>query len=316
MNEMNDSGAIGDLEVAVVDPGQALQADFDLPQSEFASQLNPGGVKHFKGEAKRSDSMYFIEPEKLVVMEGFNIRVRTQSYLDHVQALAESMIEHGFDSDSPLLVFVREVDGSDEMVVIDGHSRLEAVGIARKAGIQIDTVPVIFAPKSMNMDDALLKLRRKNTGRLLTAYELAVLCKRFDAREYSHAEIARGIGKTPAYVASLLLLAQAPRSLTNLVIAGAVTATLAIAEIRAHGPEKAEARLKAMVEKAAEKGKGKVTSKNRPEAKFESGVKKAAPQLFERVRSISTDPGYAGLSQENRDAIAALVDELEALKSS
>lgn len=298
-DKCNDAGAVEDLE---------------LPTTEYAGELSPGGLKRVKTEARRSDSMYYVPPEQLVVMDGFNIRIRTQSYLDYVRELADSIKDHGYDSDSTILVYVRDNNGADELVVIDGHTRLEAVAIARAEGADIDAVPVIFAPKSMNIEDAMVKLKRRNGSRSLTAYELAILCKRQEAREFSHAEIARSLSITAAYVASLLLLASAPRSLINLVVDETVTATLAIQEIRAHGPEKAAARLKAMAEAQAERGKGKVTNKNRPEAKFESGVKKAAPKLFERVKSIHGDPGYASLSQDNRDAIDQLMAELEELR--
>jgi len=301
----------------VVDAGPA--EDMVIPPSEYSESLVPGGLKRVKQQANRSDAMYYVPVSQLVVMEGFNIRIRNARYLTHVRKLANSIKEHGYEPDSTMLVYVRDNNGADELVVIDGHSRLEAIGIAREEGVVVDQVPVIFAPKSMNIEDAMVKLRRRNGGSLdITPMEQAIWCKRAEAREFSQVDMARELGVSASYVGGLMLLASAPRALVNLVVTEVVTPTMAIKEIRKHGPEAAAKRLKAMADAQAEKsgaGKAKVTDKHRPEAKFESGVKRAAPKLFEQVRSITDDPGYLALSKENRDAISALVAELEGLKA-
>ncbi len=73
---------------------------------------------------------------------------------------------------------------------------------------------------------------------------------------------------------------------------------------------KATEKLEEAVKAAASAGAKRVTSKHIPGRRFESFVKRTAPRLYEATRAVQSDPAYAALSQETRDTLDALLQEL------
>ncbi|MGH8077830.1 MAG: hypothetical protein ACREPE_10960, partial [Lysobacter sp.] len=51
-----------------------------MHRSDFSMEVEPGGIKRMKLENRRSDAMSFVAPDKLTVIEGFNVRVRDEAY--------------------------------------------------------------------------------------------------------------------------------------------------------------------------------------------------------------------------------------------
>lgn len=291
--------------------------DLTIPSQEYPEELEWGSQKKIKEGKRRPDTIFYSKPDEIGILDGFNVRIRDESYLAHIQSIKESMLADGFHPDKPISVVVKTVDDQPKAFVVNGHSRLEAAKLAIAEGADFDEVPLILHSKTVNMDLMLADLIKSNSGRPLTAYEAAIVCSRLLNRQLTEAEISRKTGLSPSYVNGLLLLAQAPQSLANLVINGTISATVAIDEIRRNGVSAATKRL---VRLAAERvdpetGKqGKITAKSLPGAKFKSVLKKKAETLYERAQSIKRDPGFASLSQENREALENLLVELESNK--
>ena len=293
-----------------------LQAAIELPDSDFAIEVEPGGIKKVKSEHRRSDAMSFIAPEELVVIDGFNVRVHDESYQAHIRELADSMKADGFKIDKPITCYVRRAgDGTDQICVTDGHSRLQAVLLANSElgqGARIDTVPVILLSKTVNMADLTVDLVRSNSGRPLSPYEISIVVKRLVNMEFEEKEIAGKLGFTGQYVGDLILLAAAPKPLANLIVTGLVSASTAIEALKKHGPAKATELLKAAAEKAQSEGKRKVTAAALPGVALTRAVRKSAPRLYEGVQQVRQDPGYTGLQPGTRELLDTLLRELSA----
>ncbi|MEY2153067.1 ParB/RepB/Spo0J family partition protein [Rhodanobacter sp. 115] len=284
-----------------------------IPPSTFDLELVPGGVKKIKSENRRSDAMSMLAPEKISVLPNFNVRVRTPDYLEHLREIVDSMKADGFQIDQALSVYVARESDDDVVYVVDGHTRLEAAKIAIAEGAEFTEIPVILLPKSLNMVDMTVALKRSNTVRPLTPYETALVAKRLDMMDLSEAEIGRKLGLNPSYVNGLLLLAAAPRAVANMVIANELSAAEAINVLRKHGNKAVEVLAKAK-QKAGEAGRSRVTASHMPGAALNKAIRKSAPRLFATARQITEDPGYASLRTETRTQLDELLAELKKME--
>lgn len=285
------------------------------PADDVSGEVTPGGIKAVKTENRRNDSVVWMSPDKIQVMEGFNLRFKTPDHAATVRMYADSMKREGFKPDKPISCFVADDGkGGNMIVVFDGHTRLESLALANSEGAGIDVIPVFLAPKTMSMDDMLNALHTNNNGNPLPMLGLALLVKRKVGRGHTNARIASDLQITSTHVENLILLSSAPTVIHDMVISNQVAATTVVDLFRKLGAEKATAQLKQQLAAAQAAGKTKITKKNLPGAKFESALKRSAPRLFERVTSIRQDPGYAGLSDSTRQELDALVEELEVLR--
>lgn len=283
-----------------------------LPNADFNLEVEAGGIKKVKSEHRRSDAMSFVSPDEIKVIPGFNVRIRDEAFDARVRSLADDMKAHGFKIDRPLTVFVRKAeDGTDEICVTDGHTRLEGVRLANSEGAGIETIPVVILPKGVNMADLTVDLIRSNSGTQLSTYECAIVVKRLLNMEFTEEEIEQRLQLTKTTIANYVILAGAPKAVANLVVSGKISATTAIEAIRKHGNARAVEILKAAVEAAAGSGKGKVTPAALPGARFQKTLKKSAPKLYESARKVQQDPAYASLSPETRQALDELLAQLE-----
>ena len=283
-----------------------MNAAAALPADDTSADLIAGNVKVIKNANRRSDSLYFINPDDIRIIDGYNVRVATDGYNEHVRSIASSMLAEGFHQDSPLSVYVAKVNGEDVVALIRGHTRLKALQLANAEGASIKEVPVIFKPKSISPQELALDLITSNNGRSLTPYESAVVIKRLLNLGMEPGEIAAKAGISLPHVDTLTLLASAPPRLALLVANEEVSASLAVDLIRKHGPVDAQRRAIDAVERAKQAGHKQATVRNLPESDFKRTLTKAAPKLFEATTAIAADPGYAGLSAQTR----ALIDEL------
>lgn len=123
-------------------PPSEDQLDLDLPADTFDGELSPGGMKAIKMSARRSDAFVFLAPDRLLVQPSLNVRVRSQTYIDRVRSLADAMKLQGFRIDRPISCYVEaraDAGGIKQNVVVvaDGHTRLEAVHLARAEGADL-----------------------------------------------------------------------------------------------------------------------------------------------------------------------------------
>lgn len=222
------------------------------------SNLILGNVKSaMKIAGAGSSDLWFAPINQIHVMEDFNVRVHDADYDSHIRTLVDSIKVNGFLRSKPLEVVIVREGEHNVIKVTDGHSRLAAAKIAREEGVEIETLPLVTRPSGTSMEDLVVGLVTSNTGRPLQPLELSAVCKRLVNLGMPEPEIAKRLGFSPQYVARLLALAAAPRTLHSLIAKGTVSATLAMETLRETGGDGAKAveRLSKAVEKSQKKGK-------------------------------------------------------------
>jgi len=240
-------------------------AKMEIPSADFAPELVRGNLKAAMASAGATNphSLWTVHPSHLRVIEGFNGRIRTPSYLEHLADVKNSIRENGYYQDKPLAGYVAKEDGDDVIYVTEGHTRFEAVRELIDEGHEIEKVPVVIKPNGTSMEDLTIALVTSNNGRPFTTYETALMVKRLIGMGLDEATIAKRLNfkSGKKYVDDLLTLAGAPKAIRDMVIADKIAATLAIQELTKHGA-KATERLKAAVEKATAGGKKKASAKH------------------------------------------------------
>jgi len=298
-------------------------AKMEIPTDEFDLELVRGNVKKAMADAgAKSGDFWSVPPSMLRVIDGFNGRIRTPAYLEHLARIKDSIRENGYYQDKPLAGFVAKEDGEDVIYVTEGHTRFEAVRELIEEGHEIERVPVVVKPNGTTMEDLTFALVTSNEGRPFTTFETALMVKRLVGMGVDEATIAKRLGfkAGKAYVDDLLSLAGAPKAIRDMVIAEKISATLAIQELKRHGA-KAVDRLKAAVAKAEASGKKKASAKHldkpaKQSKKAASGKDAAEAGKSAQGREIDSDTvlydakACGLLEQASSDAILAFAATL------
>lgn len=290
--------------------------------AEFTTTLSPASIKGtMKAASAPSRDLWQVEPSKLHVIEGFNVRVDTPAYRAHHRSIVESIKANGYYQDQPLAGYVAKLNGEAVIYITGGHTRLSAVKTAILEGAEIPRIPVVVSQDGVSMEDLTVSLISGNSGRALTYYESAVVCKRLVTYGFEVAEIAKRTGIAIALVKNRLSLMAAPLKLREMVANEVVSATLALEMIALHGAnalqhlesavERVEAAAPAPVA-GAEPAKARVTKAKTDGDLRMRFVKKAAPKLFNAAESVRRDPGYTSLSTETRQLLEDLLAEITA----
>ena len=289
--------------------------DVKIPTDRIEAEITPGRVKAIKSSTRRSDAMIFLAPERLTILDDFNVRVESPAYLKRVRDLADDMKENGFRIDKPISCFVEKRGDDNRVVIQDGHTRYKAALLAIEEGAEIGDLPVVLLPASTSMDDLIDGLVTTNNGSPLSMLETAIVVKRRLNRGASTAEISRKLKLTSTAIENLTILAAAPRSLQMMVAADQVSGSTVIDLINSIGAERAVKQLTEQLDKAQANGKNRVTAKHLPAMRFKQAVKRNAPRLYEAVVAVRADPGYASLADETREQLEAMAAELEQLRA-
>lgn len=112
---------------------------------DFAQELTPGNAKVAFGP--NSLDLWQIEPHKIQVLEGYNVRIQDDAYNARVRWLADRMKANGYDRKHPLGGYVAKIDGKDVPVITAGHRRLAGVLLAISEGAPIEKVPMVVSPR-------------------------------------------------------------------------------------------------------------------------------------------------------------------------
>lgn len=176
--------------------------------------------------------VYFAHPSKLKQRPGWNdARKADPDYPAYVRRLADVMKSEGYHRDKPISV-APDADGS--LYVTDGHSRHDAVTLANTEGAGIEAIPFMVEEKGTTEEDRLFGIVSKNVSRPLTPLGEAVVIKQLMARGVALPEIARRIGYSAQVIDARLTLVASPQPIKDMVQAGEVSATLAVATVREH----------------------------------------------------------------------------------
>ena len=297
-----------------------------LPQGlgldpEFKLRVIPGNVKaamKVSMEDAQSGDLWALLPQKIRLIDGFNVRVKTARFKEGIEALAQKIMREGYRRDCPIEGYVGRENGEDVFFCTNGHRRTLATLRAIELGAEILRIPGVTRLKGYNEVDLTLGLYESNTGgEPLTAYEVAVLCKRLVGYGWSSARIAERFNfKTgAAYVDGLLLLLSAPVEVQTMVQEDQVAVTTVIQVMR-DNPETALEVLQAGFKSAnaghkeGEKTQ-RVTGKHLPAFQFKRSVKKAAPQMFEALKKLEADPGFQQLRPDMQEMLLQILVPLK-----
>jgi ParB family transcriptional regulator, chromosome partitioning protein len=224
----------------------------------------------------RSD-LHRVDPRKLHVKDGWNAREQTEELAAHIDSLAQSIAEVGVKE--PLTVFWE--DG--KAWVTDGHCRLAAsIRAIEFYKSELKSIPVKVEDRYSNEADRVLSQLVRNQGKPLTPFEKGRVFKRLIDLGWKQQDIAKKVGLSPARVSQCLELQSLPLELKDLVVAGKVSASMALQMLKeADGNVKAVlAKLSEGVKVAAKEGRARALPRDTGEARV--SATKLVKDVFER----------------------------------
>jgi ParB family transcriptional regulator, chromosome partitioning protein len=207
---------------------------------------------------KKTD-LFRIDPQLVEEDDGFNLRdYNDPEVIAHIEAFAEAYAKGQYVP--PWLV---RTDG-DRIKVIEGHCRRRGALLAISRG---HNIPFVSANEFKGSDaERVSVMLRSGDGLALKVLDQAHGYLRLIRMGYTNSQVAAEVGRTPARVEQLLLLATANMDVQNLVKSGQVKADTAIEAVRKHRDGAGEY-LNGLLEQAKKEGKTKVTkSSMRPKA--------------------------------------------------
>jgi len=239
-----------------------------------------------------------------------NVRPLDVAWAKHIGKLIAT---EGFDKSQPLHCYVRKVNGEDHVYVWKGQHRYHGAGFAIKAGIDVGLIPVVMLDaKSVDRVNMIFGGLTSNDSKRTSPLELAEKIAELRAVHGVDVKtICMRLNITDQTVRDVALLETAPAGLHTLVREGTVAGTLAIEEIRRHGPEKALERLQKSAAEAKATGKAKVTKKHLAKPDTAPAAKKisdaSAKQLLQALQSVLHDPMFGKLSPGTISGVHAAI---------
>ena len=282
-------------------------------------EFTPGSVKKAMAGVTSSD-LWKMPRDRIVVQPGFNVRVHDAAYKAHVRWIADSIKANGFDPAKALAGYVASTDNGDTFILTAGPTRLEAFDRAVAEGWEGTELPVVTKPRGTSMEDLTVALVTANNGRPLSPYEIATVCKRLIGYGMEPKDIASRLGFTKQYIDGLLDLMAAPKAVRDLVIAGTVSATLAVETVKKHGAEASKV-LKASAAEATASGKERVTKKHvvkATKAPAKKAKKKAATGVVDtQVQQLEAAGKWffnSGYGDDMKDILVSFTATMMGLK--
>ena len=211
-------------------------------------------MARLKDMAERVTDLLQVDPRKIVVEEGYNIRTFEPETDEEDRFLKESIRSVGVRT--PLTV--RGEDG--KLVVVAGHRRLAACMSLIGEGVEILTVPCMPEIRGTTVADRDLDLLISNGSKQLTPMQKAVALKRLIGHGWSEEQIADRSGLKLREVGELLDLLGADKAITDMVDKGALTPSVAVKTIKQQGKKAVEVIKEAAAEVKKAGGTGKKVS--------------------------------------------------------
>jgi len=189
---------------------------------------------------------YLLGVSELYIEPGYNVRDIDQA---HVEEFRDAYIAG--ENVPPLTVQVT----AQGVKVIDGHHRYHGAKLAKEAGFDIRLECKDFVG---NEAERIAFMVTSSQGRPLEPLERAAAYQRLKNQGWEPAEIAKKVKRSPSDIDQHLALLTVGDDLIEMVKAGEVAATTAVAMVREHGA-KAETVAKTQLAKAKADGKKKLT---------------------------------------------------------
>jgi len=218
---------------------------------ELSAQML-GNRETIRNNTQRGEEIVKIELSKIVVRDGFNVR---EDYGD-IEELAMSILENG--QTLPGRVDVLE---NGTFLLTDGHRRFKALQILAGMGNEPFFKAIVNNSKTTEEQLSLQRFTTQHNKPLAPA-EVAELLQRLIHLGYSQSQVAKKVGKTPAYVSQMLAFATESPLIKQEVKNGNINVHTVI-KLQKEIPvqsERVEAVQKAVKEKAETNGKKAVTA--------------------------------------------------------
>lgn len=200
---------------------------------------------------KKTD-LFKVDPRLLKEEPGFNLRDYDDPDVQvHIDGFATSYLEGRYVP--PILVRT----AGDDILTIEGHCRR----LGAQRAIERGAKGLMIAATEFKGGDAerVTVMLRSADGLPLKVLEQARGCLRLVRMGFSNPEVAKEVGRTPARIEQLLILATSNMDVQRLVKAGQVSADAAIEAVRMYRDHAGD-HLQALLDKAKQEGgKQKVT---------------------------------------------------------
>jgi len=265
------------------------------PNSDMARQIRKAADDRLAGERKQGGikdladgktDIFRVNPYLIRVKDGWNSRDPNDTANHaHIDLLAQSIAENG------VLEAVTVFWEGGAPTLTDGHCRLLATFRAIEVyGADVRTIPAKTEVKGADEAQRLASQIIRNSGKPLSALEMATVCFRLTGYGWAEKDIAKKAGLSPSRVGQLLELHAAPAEVKRMVAAGEVSATLVRDVMRKNDQDGAAAarELKDAVTKAKDKGKSKATAKDAGMAKGINALKQELRGIFAKAEINDT----------------------------
>jgi len=208
-----------------------------------------------KDRAVGRKDLFMFDPRLLKEEPGWNARHDTPELREHLNTIKGSIRALGVLE--PLTCYV----SGEDLIVTNGHCRLQAVTELIAEGAEIVSVPVRVEDKGTNEADRVLSMLSRNSGKALTTLETAEVIKRLLGYGWDEGKVAAKTGFSMTYIGRLLVLLESPAPILAAVERGEVSASLAV-QVQQECPEDAPAVLQEAGVIAQAAGAPKTTPKH------------------------------------------------------
>lgn len=256
-----------------------------------------------------------VKLSEIIVVDGFNVRTEREELREHIAGIAAALSAGERVQD--LEVWINP-QGKPELV--DGHCTYNGYQLYAQSATDFDGW---VSAKEFRGTEAQKKARigKSNRQLPLLPIELGNLYLSLrDEHGMTRQEIAIEMGRSPAHVDQMLLLASAPETLKQAVESGKISATEAVKLARDHGQDSA-AELERREELAKEQGKERITPKvapkkpaSRPRIDFVVSCASVLTTHIERDTELMDQLKSAG--KDDRVSVSAdlLLDLIESVR--
>lgn len=231
----------------------------------------------------RSDIL-MVDPAKLKVQPGWNSRdFNDPENAQYVEDMCANIIAAGGVKRPIIVKFVK-----GEAFIRDGECRWRGAMLAISRGHALKTVPVQAADRYADEKEELFNQRLHNSGKPYSIFEDAKHFKRLIDMGETEENIAIRSMISKTRVVQILEYNMMPEAAKKAVIAGEISASLAMSTVKEFGTE-AEKKLAEGIKAAKKEGKAKVKPAHINGAKVSIG--KAVREAFEYsdVDNVSDD---------------------------
>lgn len=190
-----------------------------------------------KGISEGRSDIFKVSPASLHVKDGWNSReANDAANIEHIDNLARSIAEIGVKE--PLTVYWE----AGKAWISDGHCRHAAVLKAIEVyGADIKTIPVKTEDRYSSEPERILSQLVRNSGKPLSSIEQGTVFKRLIDHGWQAKDIAKKVGMSPARISQILEFNTIPEQIKALVLAGSVSAGMAMDTVKSNEGDKVAA---------------------------------------------------------------------------